>query len=382
MSDSSTDTDTHDGEGTFSESCDNPQLDPQAVINLAKSIANCSLVTPPKDERLLASLARQHHRQSTATKSESNSSSSYFSSIRSRLQQTLSVEDGDSSENNHAAAAENAAPPRPDDVLSFLVSDAYSIERLAAEAKGKHTRTSDLEGAGVARIDVYCRSGTVCTCRAVRTAAASSQQQQQQPPEKETRDLREGLQVRRVIRRNCTLQGLKRILEEPPKLPDIGAALLAHGTSDSSTGAGGASRVQRKISRLTREQNSFLQSQRQKYKQRLRRDERRREHVGEAILAAGMGGPSSEMGVDLLVRSTSLDSVTVATRETQGAKSSAEEGSAAHDAKSAGAAGSATGSVYHTQKALQEGIDAADMGLAILMGEAQVNIHVCNYARS
>ena len=43
--------------------------------------------------------------------------------------------------------------------------DVLSIERLAAEAEAGGKRTSELEGAGITRIDIYWRSRTVCTCR-------------------------------------------------------------------------------------------------------------------------------------------------------------------------------------------------------------------------
>ena len=43
--------------------------------------------------------------------------------------------------------------------------DVLSIERLAAKAEAGGKRTSELEGAGVTRIDIYWQSRTVCTCR-------------------------------------------------------------------------------------------------------------------------------------------------------------------------------------------------------------------------
>ena len=120
------------------------------------------------------------------------------------------------------------------------------------------------EGAGIARVDVYWRSGTVITCRVIRTAAA-----EEEDPE-EPRDLQAGTQVRRIVRRKCTLEGLRRILEAPTKLPEITDTLLAN------KGGGHAllQRHQAKVSTLTREQTSFLKAQHPKYEQCLRRDER------------------------------------------------------------------------------------------------------------
>ena len=95
-----------------------------------------------------------------------------------------------------------------------------------------------------------------------------------------------------------------------PKLPEITDALLA----DKGGGHTLFQRHQAKVSTLTREQTSFLQAQHRKYEQRLRRDKRVRQHVGTAILAAGLEGCGNKMGVDLrVVRSASLDSVAVAT---------------------------------------------------------------------
>ena len=109
------------------------------------------------------------------------------------------------------------------------------------------------------------------------------------------------LQVRYIVRRKCTLEGLWRILNAPPNLPEITDTLLAN--------EGGRYallwRHQVKVSTLTREQTFFLQAQHRKYEQRLCHAERVHQHAGPAILAAGLEGCGSEMGVDLrVVRST------------------------------------------------------------------------------
>ena len=111
------------------------------------------------------------------------------------------------------------------------------------------------------------------------------------------------------MRRKCTFKGLRRILEALPKLPDITNALLA----DKGGGYVLLQRHQAKVSTLTRERTSFLQTQHRKYEQRLRRNKRVCQHVGAAILTAGLKGLGSEMGVDLrVVRLVSSDSATAA----------------------------------------------------------------------
>ena len=157
-----------------------PHLDPTAVLNLATSVPNCSRVTPPKDERPLAPsrsfAAAHHHPTAGCTTSDSASSyfsvgesASYFSSIRSRLRETFSVDGDDDDDDDCAATAEeDLVGPAATGVLSFLVSDAYSVERLAAEAEGRRTGTSELEGAGVVRVDVYWQSNSVIACRVIR----------------------------------------------------------------------------------------------------------------------------------------------------------------------------------------------------------------------
>ena len=111
------------------------------------------------------------------------------------------------------------------------------------------------------------------------------------------------------MRHKCTLKGLRRITEAPPKLPDITDALLAN------EGGGHAllQRHQAKVSKLTREETSFLQAQHRKYKQRLNHGKRVHQCVDTVILAAGLEGCGNEMGMDLrVVRFATSDSATVA----------------------------------------------------------------------
>jgi len=485
----SEDTDNDDGESTvFSKS--KLHLNPQAVITLAKSIPNCSRVKPPKDNdrnikassstntggganNNASSAAGPAARRSTSDSAPSSSyfsteSTSYFSTFSRRLHLTFSNDEKQEEEHKNQKA-EN-------EILSFIVSDTYSIEQLAAEAAdeagGKHASTSDLQGAGIARIDVYCQSGTVITCRVIPTAVnttdavdssssnnpslrdlkndavgakgddvndgrklrerSSSFLQILPTPRKDNlsqttkednndndNNNQEGTQVRRIIRRKCTMDALRRILEQPPKLPEINEFIITDylppnndstkkkkkkkkNDDDSSQGSTVSqilrkrqqkrqSKKHKKFSKFSKEQNTFLKAQQKKYEKRIRHDEKMRRHVGNAILAAGMGGMGSEMGVDLTsMHSLSLDDSTV-TSSGGGNTQAGSDGKGMHSngninsnnntsndggggvGSGVGAAASdmSTGDAYHAQKAIQDKIEIADMGLAILMGEAQ-----------
>ena len=138
---------------------------------------------------------------------------------------------------------------------------------------------------------MYWRIGTVITCRVIRTEAV-----EEENPE-EPRNLQAGTQVRCIVRRKCTLEGLGRILKAPFKLPDITDVLL----TDKGGGHALFQRHQVKVFTLTHEQTSFLQAQHRKYEQRLHRNKHVRQYVGVVILAAGLEGRDSKMGVDLRV---------------------------------------------------------------------------------
>mmetsp|Transcript_18598 Transcript_18598/g.34452 ORF Transcript_18598/g.34452 Transcript_18598/m.34452 type:complete len:899 (+) Transcript_18598:133-2829(+) len=496
----SEDTDNDDDDSTvFSKS--KLHLNPHAVITLAKSIPNCSRVKPPKDyhRNINASSSTNtggggsgaNNNASSATgnkipaarRSKSDSapsssyfsteSTSYFSTFSRRLHLTFSNDEKQDEEYKNNQKAEN-------EILSFMVSDTHSIEQLAAEAAddeagGKHASTSDLQGAGIARIDVYCQSGTVITCRVIPTAdtmdavdgsssnnnnpslqdhknnavdtkeddandgrkpreRSSSFLQMLPTPRKDnvsqtTKEgnnndniinTQEGTQVRHIIRRKCTMDALRRIFEQPPKLPEINECIITdyqlpspnsntnydndsnnnnNNTDDSSQGST-VSKILRKrqqkrqtkkhqkFSKLSKEQNTFLKAQQKKYEKRIRRDEKVRRHVGNAILAAGMGGMGSEMGVDLTsMHSLSLDDTTVTSggggtlarsdgngmHNNPNNNNSRNDGGGGGVGSGIGAADSdiPAGDAYHAQKAIQDKIEIADMGLAILMGEAQ-----------
>lgn len=383
-----------------------PHLDPQAVIALAASIPNCGQVWPPNRCTVPPTDG------ASAAGNADNNETSYFSQFSRHLQHTFSGEDMNSSSREQQLSSINRQ------VLSFLVSDSYSIEKLAAEAEaGRRISTSELEGAGIARIDVYCNSGTVVTCRVIQTGDAPNGGYDPAPgvaddglalmhalatPRKGNRGATTnaasgdgdgigigegGAQIRRIIRRKCNIQGLRRILEQPPKLPEIayiadaeeegGAAtdydsdvteastvssalrrrqmMRQQGGGSSKGGVFGKKKKAKSL--MSKEQQSFLQKQRLKYEKRLRRDERAREHVGNAILAGGMSGVeylSSAMSKSLSLDDTIGSSHSTVTSATAGTIATSEENPA-----------------LAAQRAIQEKIEVADMGLAILMGEAQ-----------
>ena len=105
------DSDNEDGDS------DKPHLDPEAVIAMASSIANCSHISPP-NQRQSSLDANQ------SIPAVSASESSYFSQFLSTFSNDEEQKKADEKEQYN------------NQVLSFLVSDAYSIEQMAAEAAG------------------------------------------------------------------------------------------------------------------------------------------------------------------------------------------------------------------------------------------------------
>ncbi|KAL7536785.1 hypothetical protein ACHAXR_007392 [Thalassiosira sp. AJA248-18] len=411
-----------------------PHLDPQSVKSLAASIPNCSRISPPNEQR-----------PSESSYFSSDQGGSYFSNFGRRLQQTFSSE----AEEEKERWKKKQQQLHGEVVLSFLVSDAYSIEQLAAEAEGKHTSTSELEGAGIARIDVYCQSGTVCTCRVIQTHAASIEEEdpatavaagddiipsreasggspfmhmlptprhgnmtQETMSKTKNTNQRGGkisstTQVRRIIRRKCTMEALRRILEQPPKLPEIDQSIFYNDddddTDDDTDDASQCSTVSKKLRKrqqkrqkqnnpsssnkpsssypsnnLSKVQQNFLIQQQIKYEKRILRDEKVRQHVGNAILAGGMVGCED---VDL----SNMKSLSVEDTIANNGMSSSSNNNTNHSIpmsdgnnirlptppSSPPGSSSGTSDAYHAQKAIQYKIEIADMGLAILMGEAQ-----------
>jgi len=320
---------------------DKPHLDPEAVIAMASSIANCSHISPP------------NQRQSSLTTNQSipavsASESSYFSQFLSTFSNDEEQKKADEKElyNNQ--------------VLSFLVSDAYSIEQMAAEAEG-HGSTSALDGAGMSRIDVYCKSGTVITCRLVQMPEDNENELPNEEGNntsadtgidiKKTPIITQGTQVRRIIRRKCTVETLRKILEQPPKLPEITTSIIT--SPDDSSNIQSAKDLRKRqqkstFSNLSKAQQKFLKDQQKQYEKRARRDERMRQNVGNAILQGGLEGIEG-MDINSLSLSASSSFPTAMS----------EDG------------GNPTSTAHRTQLEIQDKIEIADMGLAILMGESQ-----------
>ena len=159
---------------------------------------------------------------------------------------------------------------------------------MAVKVKGRRTGTGKLKEEGITRVDVYWQSETMIACWVIWAEAA------EEDPE-EPCNLQASTQVRSIVRHKFTFKGLRRILKTPPKLKNITATLLA----DKDGGHTLLQHHQVKVSTLTREQNSFLQAQPWKYEQCLRCNERVHQHVGVAILAAGLELCNSKIGVNL-----------------------------------------------------------------------------------
>ena len=61
---------------------------------------------------------------------------------------------------------------------------------------------------------------------------------QKQQPAHDNRFLGANTQVRRIIRRKCTLKALRRCLEQPPKLPEIDKSIISSTDEDEYSSAG------------------------------------------------------------------------------------------------------------------------------------------------
>ena len=271
-------------------------------------------------------------------------------------------------------------------VLSFLVSDAYSIDQLVAEAEGRVVRTNPLDGAGMARIDVYCQSGTVCTCRLIQTAdaatvvtptASSARLSNLETPRHHNdmttagNNYQRNTQFRRVIRQKCNLDTLRSILTQPPKLPEINVSVIDSSIPEGNDDDSQCSTVSKKLRKrrkdqltdkfafLSPEQQKFLKEQKKLHEKRMRQDEKVRRNMANAILSGGINESDSEFILPSL-ESLSLNdavstSLTTETSETNGTTMT----TSIHP-------------YYQTrQQLIQDKLEIADVGLAILMAEAQ-----------
>ena len=349
-------------------------LNPRDVVALASTIPNCSQVNPPSGHHLSSKPTPALHSQF------STDSASYFSQISCHLTETFSMD------NNDETDSAKGGRGIEDQVLSFLVSDAYSIEQLAAEAEGRVFCSNSLDGAGIARIDVYCQSGTVCTCRLIQTAAAANNTRvpvdapcnNLETPRKAnvtttvltSNNYQRNTQFRRIIRQKCNLDTLRSILTQPPKLPEINASVM-DGTSskENNDDDSQCSTVSKKLRKrrkdrladkfafLSPEQQKFLKEQKKMYEKRMKEDEKTRRNMANAILSGGINESDPEMTLPSL-ESLSLTEAGVSTALTM-------ETTETHET-----------TIIHPyfqtrQQVIQNKLEIADVGLAILMAEAQ-----------
>lgn len=354
-----------DDKSTVNES--KPFLNPRDVIALASTIPNCSQVTPPTGRHLSLKPSR------TLQSQPSTDSTSYFSQISCHLTETFSI-DKDDDDDDDATRGRRGDEA---EVLSFLVSDAYSIEQLTAEAEGRTVRPNPLDGAGIARIDVYYQTGTVCTCRLIQTTSAPN------APLLHLDTPRAGnvtattignkyqnsTQFRRVIRQKCNLDALRTILTQPPKLPEINLSTVHSTSPEGNDDNSQCSTVSKKLRKrrkdrladkfafLSPEQRRFLKEQKKMYEKRLRQDEKIRRNMANAILSGGINESDPEITLPSLESLSLNDAVspalTMETTETN------ETTNTIHQ------------HCQTRQQLIQDKIEMADVGLAILMAEAQ-----------
>ena len=241
----------------------------------------------------MAPRCRQIHPPPTTPSKQPTSPTSFFHAGMTLLQQTFSTD-----------AEETTV------VLSFIVDDECSL----------------------ARVDVYSESGTVMTCRVV-----------------EAPDEAAGAAVRRLVRRRCNIGALRRILEDPPSITQIDPGIVSVDASQSTREPSplriNRTRLMKHQSKLDSAQSLFIKEQEKKYLKRLRKDERMRQCVGNAILEGGI-----------------VDIQSSPSNESQPTPTNSSS-KAGDDLPSS--------DIYEKQKAIQDSIEFADMGIAILYGEAE-----------
>lgn len=363
--------------------------------------------------------SRQSSSPSRSTKSQLSSlsllpSTSTIDSFKKKLKQQFTTEkreDGDGG-----------------DVLSFLVG-----------ADG--SSPVDGSGGGIARIDVYCKSGTVCINRVICTqhttcensasldpsivtsesikasysispstvwssllaaprtknahtysseGVSSSQSfsptslESKSPTVSASKSLsptsRSGLpgsqginvQVRRIFRRKVNMEGLRKLMVDPPRLIEIGEDIVKRdGETEQDSGGspnkgdggtGEGTKIQ--LSGLSEAQRQFLRRERKNYNRRLRHEEKIRMQMAHLVLSEG-----SIMDLPPI---TNVDS-----KDTVGSESSLDSGMPGQSTADGCDEMPESGKI-DTQTLLQENqtrirsqIHLADIGIAILTGEIE-----------
>ena len=327
-------------------------LDPESVRALAASAGCQELIGESGNENINNNVSRGRGRLHYATTSTSSDYPISFDttqttsdseeeedpsinaapSFLSRLRKTFSRDEEDDNSSQQQQIQKHS-PRENEHILSFLAFDPLSVDQLVAEADGKKNSGNELDEAGVARVDVYCRSGTVIISRVVSvvpncseissskddssTSARSSEDDINEPPVLPGKA--SNTQNRRIIRQNVSREALRCIFANPPKLATIDESIFAHAQEE---------KVNEKVN-----DEAFHAT----------RDEIARRHVANAIITRmGIGG-------DDLERVMKLDSF---------------DHKPATDVDK-------TSKLLSLQIDIKRKIEIADVGLAILMGERE-----------
>ena len=295
-------------------------LDPEAVRALGASAGCQELIgEPPLDER-----SHLLHHATTTSSSYDNNSTLFTEGKRHNKKE----------DDEH--------------ILSFLAFDPLSVEQLAAEAGGKENKTGEFGGVGVARVDVYCLTGTVMVSRVmiapniydnnsvvqdelsenqvvINHAIRSSEDHINDSNKVEGDDDNniQNTRIRRIIRRKCTPETLRCIFSNPHKFTTIDESLFTPINNHNDT-----------------EEVD---------------DEMARQHVANAIINAAING----IGGDDLERVMQLETIINSNNYPAASDNNGEDERRRMD------------DLLSAQVEIRNKIEIADIGLAILMGEKE-----------
>ena len=326
-----------------------PHLKLEEVLSLAATIPNCCRITPPK-RQVIKSFTSSHSSFSDAVLSRfptiSVESRGAFSTLRERF--TKKFEKGSEEDN----------------VLSFLVGNSNFVAADAVdEDVAGITQKTD-----IARIDVYTQTGTVCTIRVIRNNASEEDTRQLEntsdvvkspsfatefgqsgshsphvsqqhnstdvPPASDT-------QVRRIFHRKVNLERLKRIFQNPPCMTEISYDIIQF--EDFTA----VSNAQNPISQseLSHAQQTLVHDGSKDYNSTLERDEKIRQQMANLVLTGGSFDDFTKLEL------------------TESKDSSLDENDIVNS--------SHYEALRQRQMDIQQKLELADMGLAILTGELE-----------
>eukprot|EP00986_Skeletonema_menzelii_P016483 scaffold14775_cov251-Skeletonema_menzelii.AAC.1 len=216
-------------------------LDPDEVRGLAASTGCQELLLDEQDIDLHTKLCRR----SNSSLRYAATSSSNDHTLSFDTTQTTSEDEEDLSINNSLSSSreeeggnyfrqhEQQSPREREHILSFLAFDPLSVEQLAAEVDNGKKKSINT---GVARVDVYCLSGTVIVSRMIAVGSNDSTLPERinidgdssDALESSTNDSTvESTQIRRIIRQNVTKAALRGIFSNPPNLTTIDESIRA-----------------------------------------------------------------------------------------------------------------------------------------------------------